>query len=319
MARPLLYTIGQVANIEPAILADRAPNAQPIAARRGRRRGGRRSMLPREHGAYASLLFPILTVVVVGHPTEVAWLLITAAALLFLAHEPMLAILGRRGSRIARDRRGKARALLALYGAAGLVLGGGGLWMASRDVQFTAVAPLSFAAMAFLFSARGLAKTGVGQALVACAFSLVALPVGLACGLTFAVSICVAGAWALVGLIGSAAVQLTVDRNKRAGDANAIQYRYRSISTLAACMAVVAAAMASPFVNELPLWILAAAWPSALVSAVIVVVRPSTARIRRIGWALVGANTCTFVGMVGVIRLLGGLDAFANAVFAPYF
>ena len=305
--------------MESAILADHALKARPIAPRSGRRPGGRRSMLPREHGAYAALLFPVLTVVAAGQPTVVAWLLIAAAGVLFLAHEPMLVILGRRGSRIARERAATARILLALYGVAGLVLGGAGLWIASRSVQITALAPLSFALMTFVFSSEGLAKTGIGQALVASALSLVALPVGLACGLTFAVSICVAGAWTLVGLIGSAVVRLTVERNKRARHADAIRYRYRSLSALAVSMAVVAAAMAAPFVNQLPLWIFAAAWPSGLVSAGILIVRPSTARLRRIGWALVAANTCTFLGIVGVLRLLGGLDAFANAVFAPYF
>ncbi len=295
------------------------PEAQ-FRISKSRQRPKQRWMLPREHGAYAAFLFPVLTVLAAGRPTLEGWLLIFASCAFFLAHEPMLVVLGLRGSRVKRERGTTARGWLVLYGFAALVLGVTGLWIAAQEVQYAAMVPLVFALMAFMLSGEGLGKTPPGQAVIAIALALVALPVGLACGLSFATSICVVGVWALVGMLGTSVVRLTLDRTKlQARPDDLARAQWRAAATLGVSLVVIGAAVAAPVVDRLPLWVLAAAWPTAIAAALILLVGPQPGRLRTIGWTLVGANVCTWLGVVGVLRLLAGVDAFWNAVSFPYF
>src|SRR5215472_11819220 len=66
-------------------------------------------MFPREHGAYGQLLFPIATALAIGRPGVGALALAAAAVCAFLAHEPLLVLLGQRGSRAAREDGAQAR------------------------------------------------------------------------------------------------------------------------------------------------------------------------------------------------------------------
>ena len=84
-------------------------------------------LLPREHGAYAQLLFPLLCALLVGHPRLGAYLLAVAAAGAFLAHESLLVVLGQRGIRATREQGGDARRSLAIFGGTALVAGGAAL------------------------------------------------------------------------------------------------------------------------------------------------------------------------------------------------
>ncbi len=58
------------------------------------------SLLPREHGAYAELAFPLATGLAAGGPTVAGVAFSLAAVVLFLAHEPAAVMLGRRGARL---------------------------------------------------------------------------------------------------------------------------------------------------------------------------------------------------------------------------
>ncbi len=53
-------------------------------------------MIPREHGAYAQLLFPLATALALGRPNATALSIAGAAVLLFLAHEWALTLVGKR-------------------------------------------------------------------------------------------------------------------------------------------------------------------------------------------------------------------------------
>ena len=59
--------------------------------------------LPREHGAYAQLGFPLLSGLLLGSPGAAAWLFVAAAFLLFVAMS--IRKLARERARIAPERR----------------------------------------------------------------------------------------------------------------------------------------------------------------------------------------------------------------------
>ena len=74
-----------------------------------------RKMIPREHGAYAELLFPIVTVFLGGSPTTSTWLLAVGAIACFLANEPLLVLVGQRGNRTKREESDRAKRALLLF------------------------------------------------------------------------------------------------------------------------------------------------------------------------------------------------------------
>ena len=71
-----------------------------------------RLMLPREHGVYGQLLLPLATVLLVGRPTVPAFALVATGVFAFLAHEPLLVVLRRRGLRASREHNRRAWRLL---------------------------------------------------------------------------------------------------------------------------------------------------------------------------------------------------------------
>jgi len=88
---------------------------------------GERSLLPQEHGAYGQLAMPLLTGLALGRPTPAGLTLAAAAVLGFVAHEPLLVALGRRGRRALDEDGGRARRLLVRLGTLSLVLGAVGV------------------------------------------------------------------------------------------------------------------------------------------------------------------------------------------------
>ena len=71
-------------------------------------------LIPREHGAYGQLLMPLLVSLVIGGAAAGALALAAAAVAAFLAHEPLLVLLGQRDGRASRDRNADARRSFSL-------------------------------------------------------------------------------------------------------------------------------------------------------------------------------------------------------------
>ena len=80
-------------------------------------------MLPREHGAYSQMALPLVTSFVVAGVTLPAALTGLAVVFGFLAHEPLLVRLGRRGVRARAESERRANVSLAVYGAATIAAG----------------------------------------------------------------------------------------------------------------------------------------------------------------------------------------------------
>src|SRR5512139_2368612 len=93
------------------------------------------SLLPREHGVYAEVLFPIVTALIIGpaSPGGVCFAIAIIAA--FLVHEPVLVLLGRRGGRIKRELGAPARQRLVLLASIAAASGVIGLWNATTPVR----------------------------------------------------------------------------------------------------------------------------------------------------------------------------------------
>jgi hypothetical protein len=120
-------------------------------------KGGGRSLVPREHGAWAVLLVPPLVVGAVRGFTPGIVLLVAAAVALFMAH-PAMQVLLRHGTGAGRDAAGlsDARRRIALCLAAALAAGlpllaGGDVFL----LFFLLPAAVAFAGSHLLSRARG--------------------------------------------------------------------------------------------------------------------------------------------------------------------
>lgn len=139
-------------------------------------------LLPREHGAYAELGFPLLSGLLLGSPGAAAALFAAAAILLFLANEPLVVLLGVRGRRAQQELATPARRSLVLLGGLGLAAGVAALWLAPSGARGLALVPAALAmGLVPVVLSRNL-KTLPGEFVAGAAFSAMHLPVAAAGG-----------------------------------------------------------------------------------------------------------------------------------------
>jgi hypothetical protein len=243
---------------------------------------GRRSLWPREHGAYAQLAAPLVAALASRAPTLAAWLLALGAVSAFLANEPLLVVLGHRGNRI-RDAegaraRGRLRSLGAaalISGACGFVLGGG------RVVAIGACAAVPALALLVLAYRRG-QHSLPGEVLAAIALPGLAAPVAVASGLPIVHAVSLWAAWALGYVASVVAVHRVIARHR-----GAATFVDRTLGALLLTATVTAILVARTFALALPLLAL---------STLLALHPPPATRLRAIGIALV-AMSCGSVAL----------------------
>src|SRR6187397_412589 len=120
-------------------------------------------MLPKEHGAYGQLAFPLLTSLIVVGPAYASLWLATAMIGLFLAHEPVLVLLGHRGPR-ARAA-GAQRAWWWLKGTLIVAVAGAILALDATppNLRWTFLVPALPAAWVAYAAVNGREKTSLGE------------------------------------------------------------------------------------------------------------------------------------------------------------
>lgn len=251
-----------------------------------------RRLLPREHGAYAQLFFPLLSALLMGKPTVPAIGFGAAAILLFLANEPVAILLGVRGARLKKDLAGVVWRRTYLLTSGGFLLGIAGLAAASAEGRMLALIPLLLCAVLVALVFTKHLKTLMGEILVAAAFASMHLPVGYASGLRSA------SLWGPVviwfAVFGTAALCVHAIKSRRHGGDSWITGAALGISILSVIAALVAA-----FSNREFRYL---GWALLLPAAVMLGVNLVRARphsLKLVGWSLVAANTAALIVLVG--------------------
>ena len=242
-------------------------------------------MFPKEHGAYGQLLFPLATALVVGRRTPAALMLAAAAVLAFLAHEPLLVLLGQRGPRAARDERSRAVVWFAasLVGAA--ILGGAAIVKAPPGIAIVRalVVPGALALVLAIVIVSGREHTLAGESLAAITFSSIALPVARAAGVASMVALTCAAVFASVFVAATVSVRAVIARTRTppalAARAAAVVVALGSLAALALLGSMRISAVA-------PL----AALPACLVAFAAALAAPSARHLRAIGWTLIATT-----------------------------
>jgi len=258
-----------------------SPHAQDLS------RATKRSLLPREHGAWGQLLVPIATALLIGGPSIAALALVVGGVAAFVAHEPLLILAGLRGERLAQQERPRAWRYLTGAVAIAAALGGGGLVVAAREVWIWAVPPCVLGLVLIGFVLLRAEKTLAGELVAAFALSGAAVPIGVAAGQAVPDALL---CWTVFGTafvvatvsVRSAIVLVMTRGRVRLGHFAA------AVSILATFGAGgLAVAREVPWVapvgllpvSSLSLWL--ALWP------------PKPRRLKAVGWALVAASVMT--------------------------
>jgi hypothetical protein len=278
-----------------------------------------RKMVPREHGAYAELLFPIVSVLLGGASTTSTWLLAIGAIGAFLANEPLLVLFGQRGTRMQREESDRAKRALLIFSLLALGAGIAGLVLASTLVQYAIVVPLLLGVTLVLLAIQGLERSMFGEGLAAVTLSSIAIPLGLSAGLGRTATISVALLWLTASLLGTAAVRLTVARTKAKTDEDLRRVAFKRGFLILVCSVAIVVGVMGLSGNRAGLSILAAVMPVALVVLAVAALRPTARRLRLMGWSLVAANLCSLIAVVTTLKILQDFNAVEPTLPFPMF
>ncbi len=278
-----------------------------------------RKMVPREHGAYAELLFPIVSVLLGGAATTSTWLLAIGAVGAFLANEPLLVLFGQRGTRMKREESDRAKRALLLFSLVALGAGIAGLVLAPTQVQYTIVVPLLLGVTLVMLAIQGLERSMFGEGLAAATLSSIAIPLGLSAGLGSTVTLSVALLWLTTSLLGTAAVRLTVARTKAKTEEVLRRVAFkRGILILVSSLVIIVGVVGLSGSRD-GLSILAAAMPVALVVLAVAALQPTARRLRLMGWSLVAANLCSLIAVVTTLKIIQDFNAVEPTLPFPMF
>ncbi len=254
------------------------------------------SLLPREHGAYAQISFPLLTALALGRPGLASILLVAAAVAVFLLHEPVLILVGGRGGRARRELASLARQRTALLLTLALPAGLGGLWLAPA-ARLPALIPLGIAALLvpLIFSRKE--RTTAGELLVALTLSTTMIPVALAAEVNLRPAVLAAGVWFVVFALGTITVRAIIARAKKGVEPS---WWARWAPWLSA--AVIAGAFFLALQGSTPAGAALAVVPSAAVALVFALLGVHPRNLRRMGWSLVASNVAVLVVLIIAFR-----------------
>ncbi len=243
----------------------------------------RRSLLPREHGAYAQLAVP-LAAAVAARPSIAGALLVIAACCAFVANEPLLVIAGHRGARRREQDGARAARWLAIaaIGAVACAVVGLGLAPAARLVALAVAVPAAaVVALAWTRAQHSL----VGELVAVVALTGAAAPVAVAGGASLDTALALWAAWA----IGFACTVVAVHR---------VLARHRAPASWLDG-AVAAALAATTLVGTIAGHALAILPLGAIATALVLRPPPAT-KLRAIGVALVVAALASGALVVGL-------------------
>lgn len=249
------------------------------------------SLLPKEHGAYGQISFPLIAAFAVAGPSRGGLFLTASMIAGFLAHEPALVLLGLRGSRTKRQLGARAARWLGCCLVAALAAGAVGLFAMAPSVRWSIVVPLVPAALLIGAAIRGSEKSWYGETATALTCAGAAIPVAMAGGASLLTSARVAIPFALLFVSSTLAIRVVILRVRRGGDLEATAATRRAALVLAAASSILLVFASGR--GLLPPSILVATAPGLLTAVAIAVHPPAPSRLRTLGWTLVVISVLT--------------------------
>ena len=254
-------------------------------------------MLPREHGAYGQLLFPLVTALAIGRPGVAALSLAAAAIFAFLAHEPLLILLGQRGRRAAQVQHPRAWRWFAAWIVAALACAAIAIALIPVSARIGLSVPAGLALVLVIVIAARRERTTAGEILTALTLSSLAYPIALAAQAPLRAAVTSAAVFATASVAATLSVRAVIMCTRRPPAALS-----RIIAGLALTVGILGLAM----LWQLGLAAGAGVWaalPVCGVGFVLVLAPPSATRLRLVGWTLIAATAATAVILIRGLRL----------------
>ena len=242
-----------------------------------------RSLIPREHGAYAQLGAPLVAALVAFGASLAGGLLALGVCVAFVANESLLVVLGHRGKRVKTEEGARAKRWLAVLVPVGVLSGTAGLALAPQAIGIaTLVAIPAFVLVWFAWQRRE--RTLAGELVAAIALSGASAPVAVASGSSLSAAMLGWLAWSVGYGLTVVVVHRVILRKRRPPNAiDAIAF----VTSIALTCGAVALG-------------LVAALPLAACSLGLWIVAPSPSRLRAVGFVLVGASLISTVLFVQI-------------------
>ncbi|MDC3961105.1 YwiC-like family protein [Polyangium jinanense] len=254
-----------------------------------------RSLAPREHGAYGQLGLPLVAGLALGRPGIAAFGLTIAWIAAFLAHEPVLVLLGQRGKKARTQDGPRAARRLVWLGAAMVLSGCVFLIFTPAEARLALVPPVLLGLVVMAFVWRKEEKTAAGEIIAAAALSGAGFPVALASGVALFPAAVAWIVWTTAFLMSTLAVRAVIARAKHEGKATLVAAYVATIS-LGAASVILALRGALPMAAPI------AVAPFVVLSLAVTVLPVHTRHLRRIGWGLIGASVATLGILVATLR-----------------
>jgi hypothetical protein len=259
------------------------------------------SLLPKEHGAYGQMAFPLVTAMLVSGVSMGSLLFAIAVVAGFVLHEPLLVLLGLRGPRAKREQGGAAVRWVVALAILVIITGTAALrWMEPAH-RISVALPLVPALFIFIAAASGKGKSIGAEIAVAIAFSLTAVPLCLLGGQSIVAGAAIALAFASNFVLATLAVRVVIARVRGGGDPRLAAAMRRSAYVTAGAIAAGAAVAAG---RGLVPWLPLSAIVPGIVAAIwIATFPPHPSRLKAVGWTLVTLSALVTVLLVVTLRI----------------
>ena len=257
-------------------------------------------LLPKEHGAYGQMSFPLVTSLIVAGPARGSLLLAAAVIAGFLVHEPFMVLLGYRGVRARRERQRDAIAGLAIFGAA-LAVTGIAAVLSMPGQRWAVLLPLVPSLFLAVEASSGREKDWPAEVAVATAFSLTAIPICAAAGEPLDAGVMIAAAFAVNFVLATLGVRVIILRVRAGGNMRAAAATRNAVFLLAAM--ALAAGVAALVAGMVPPLAAAALLPGVVAGIIVAWQAPAPARLRQVGWTLVGMSTLIALILIVSFRI----------------
>jgi hypothetical protein len=255
-----------------------------------------RALVPREHGAYVELGFPLITALALGGFGVAQLLLAVAAIAVFLAHEPILVLAGGRGTRALGRLKRRALRLAAIWLVVALTAGAMGLSNAPPAAWASVMLPLVLAALLVPLIFSHCEKTLAGELLVAATFSSALIPIAMAGGVASMNAATAGSTWAAIFWLETLTVRAVraslQERINPEGSFRAIVI-VGFVATLAAGLLALS--------RVVPPLVAIAIVPAALVALTVGWVGLHPRRLRALGWSFAASNLIALTALLSAL------------------
>ena len=254
-------------------------------------------LLPREHGAYAQIIFPLLTALALGHGGVAQFYWAVAALAVFVAHEPLLILAGERGRRSHADLAEEAQKVASCLTVAALAAGLLGWWHAPQSARVAVTLPFSLGMLLLALIIRHREKTLLGELLVSLTFSTMLMPVALAGGTSLQAAVTASAVWSAIFVLATITVRSVIASVKKTTHSRWYVYASQGLSLAAIVVSIIML-----LTDAAPGLAAAAVLPAALVTFACSFAGVHPRQLRALGWSLVACNVMALAALVVGLR-----------------